>query len=77
MSCSSHSPPLSQIGQSSGWLASSMSSMKARVSTTRGELVCTTMPSATAIAQEGWSLPCPSISTRHMRHEASTGSRFW
>ena len=51
--------------------------MKARVSTTRGELVCTTMPSATAIAQEGWSLPCPSISTRHMRHEASTGSRFW
>ena len=76
MSCSSHSPPLSQIGQSSGWLASSMSSMKARVSTTRGEFVCTTMPSATAIAQEV-ELALSSISTRHMRHEASTGSRFW
>ena len=53
-----------------------MSSIEERVCSTSGEFVVTTMPSATVVAQEGCNLPMPSISTRHMRHEASGASRF-
>ena len=47
MSCNSHSPPLSQTGQSSGWLVSRNSSVPLRACCTIGESVWTTMPSAT------------------------------
>ena len=50
--------------------------MEERVSSISGVFVRTTMPSVTAVAQEGCSRRCPSISTRHMRQEASAGSRF-
>ena len=70
MSCSSHSPPLSQTGQSSGWLASRNSSIDLRASTTLGESVRTTMPSATGNVQPGSSFGAFSTSTRHMRQAA-------
>ena len=44
-SCRSHSPPLSQIGQSSGWLMSRNSSVPWRPFFTFGVSVRTTMPS--------------------------------
>src|SRR6266567_1443484 len=50
-SCSGHSPPLSQTGQSSGWLTSSNSRMSARACTAIGLKVLTTMPSATGVVQ--------------------------
>ena len=46
--CSGHSPPLSQIGQSSGWLISSISMTPCCALSATGEVswVLTTMPSA-------------------------------
>ena len=72
MSCSGHSPPLSQTGQSSGWLISRNSTTASCASFTRAVCVCTTIPSFTAMEQPVWSLGMPSTSTRHMRH-APTG----
>src|SRR3989338_5565181 len=42
--CSSHSPPLSQVGQSSGWFASKNSSMDALADFTVSFSVNTSMP---------------------------------
>ncbi len=72
MSCSGHSPPLSQTGQSSGWLMSRNSTTDSCASFTRGLCVWTTMPSFTDVEQAVWSFGIPSISTRHMR-QAPTG----
>ena len=71
--CSGHSPPLSQIGQSSGWLMSSSSITPCWALSATGEVswVFTTMPSATVIVQEacgfGIGRPPISTSTRHWR----------
>ena len=73
MSCSGHSPPLSQTGQSSGWLISRNSSTASCASLTRAVSVWTTMPSLTGVEQPAWSFGMPSISTRHMR-QAPTGA---
>ena len=72
MSCSGHSPPLSQTGQSSGWLISRNSTTARWDSFTRAVCVWTTMPSLTGVEQAVWSFGMPSISTRHMR-QAPTG----
>ena len=73
MSCSGHSPPLSQTGQSSGWLRSRNSTTDSCAAFTRGLSVLTTMPSRTGVEQAVWSFGMPSTSTRHMRH-APTGA---
>ena len=75
LSCSGHSPPLSQIGQSSGWFASSSSSTPFWAAITFGELVWTTMPSATGVVQAVCRRGIFSISTRHIR-QAPTGFSF-
>ncbi len=68
LSCRSHSPPLSQKGQSSVWLESRNSSTPARASATSGVLVVTTIPSATGSVHAVMSLGIFSTRTRHMRH---------
>ena len=73
MSCSGHSPPLSQTGQSSGWLMSRNSSTDSCALSTRSVRVWTTMPSLTGVEQPVWSFGMPSISTRHIR-QAPTGA---
>ena len=67
--CSGHSPPLSHIGQSSGWLISSSSMIPSCAFLATGEVswVRTTMPSATVWVQEATGLRWPSTSTRHCR----------
>ena len=70
ISCSSHSPPRSQTGQSSGWFAS-RNSIIARCAFSISSLsVVTTMPSVQRIVQEVCSLGIFSMRTRHMRQEA-------
>jgi hypothetical protein len=53
------------------------SSTPARASATLGELVDTTIPSATGMLQEVCSLGAFSISTRHIRQLASGLSLGW
>ena len=80
--CRGHSPPLSQTGQSSGWLISRNSMIPCCALSATGLVawVLTTMPSATGSVQEAWGfgngrpLPASGMSTRHWRH-APTGSR--
>ena len=52
--CSGHSPPLSHIGQSSGWLTSSISMMPRWAFSATGEVswVLITMPSEQVVVQE-------------------------
>ena len=52
--CSGHSPPLSQTGQSSGWLMSSSSMTPCWASSATSDVswVRTTMPSVTVVVQE-------------------------
>ena len=73
MSCSGHSPPLSQTGQSSGWLTSRNSTTALWACFDLVGRVWTTIPSRTGVEQEVCSFGIPSISTRHMR-QAPTGS---
>ena len=76
-SCSGHSPPLSQTGQSSGWLTSSNSRISARACTAIELCVLTTMPSATGVVHAVCGRGGPgAMSTRHRRH-APTGSSLW
>src|SRR5215470_6282608 len=84
-SCRSHSPPWSQIGQSSGWLISRNSITPSRALRTIGDLVLITLGvpsrlggrSLTPMAQEacGFGMPCTSI--RHMRQLPAIESRSW
>jgi hypothetical protein len=78
-SCSGHSPPLSQTGQSSGWLASRNSRTPSCAFWVTGDSVATDMPSAHSIMHAGWRAgPRPvSISTMHMRHMPTEGIREW
>ncbi len=83
--CSGHSPPLSQIGQSSGWLMSSSSRMPSWALRASSEetWVLTTIPSATGIVQEGCGLgkprplPASGISTRHCLQAPAGSSSGW
>ena len=81
--CRGHSPPLSQIGQSSGWLISSSSMTPSCAFSATVEVcwVLTTMPSATVIVQLACGLgigrPPISTSTRHWRHAPAGSSSGW
>src|SRR4051812_4874430 len=82
---SGHSPPLSQTGQSSGWLISrnSMIPCCALSATSLVTWVLTTMPSATGSVQEACGLgkprplPASGMSTRHCRQAPTGESRGW
>ncbi len=65
--CSGHSPPLSHMGQSSGWLISSISITPccALSATPEVSWVLTTIPSVHTVVHEASGLRWPSISTRH------------
>mmetsp|Transcript_1307 Transcript_1307/g.3423 ORF Transcript_1307/g.3423 Transcript_1307/m.3423 type:complete len:275 (-) Transcript_1307:373-1197(-) len=76
-SCRSHSPPWSQIGQSSGWLVRRNSMTPSRAFLTMGESVNTFMPGAAGMAQAATGLGAFSISTRHMRQLPATERRSW
>src|SRR5580704_15242329 len=77
--CSGHSPPLSHIGQSSGWLMSSSSITPrcALSATAEVSWVCTTMPSAHGVMHEASGLRWPSTSTRHWRQAPIGSSSGW
>src|SRR5256714_4384920 len=77
--CSGHSPPLSHIGQSRGWLIrrNSMIPSCAFLATSEVSWVLTTMPSATAWVHEATGLRCPSMSTRHCRQAPAGASSGW
>jgi len=50
---------------------------RARILRARSERVCTTMPSATGVAQAGKGFGAFSTSTRHMRQLAAIESLLW
>src|SRR5829696_5666374 len=83
--CSGHSPPLSQTGQSSGWLMSSISIVPCWALSATAEVswVLTTMPSATVVVQDaaGFGMPRPLpasvTSTRHCRQAPIGSSSGW
>ena len=80
-SCSGHSPPLSQTGQSSGWFSSRNSRTASWPSSAFSDVAAlrTTMPSAAVIVQAACSFgigrPPISTSTRHMRQAPTGGPR--
>src|ERR1051326_7436765 len=84
-SCRSHSPPWSQIGQSSGWLISRNSITPSRAFFTIGVLVLTTggspfgpgRQSRTPQAHEATGFGEPFSSTRHMRQLPAIDRRSW
>ncbi len=76
-SCSGHSPPLSQTGQSRGWLISKNSNTAARAWTTSVVRVSTTIPSAQSVEQAVWSFGIFSMRTMQTRHEPSIPSAGW
>ena len=77
--CSGHSPPLSQTGQSSGWLISSSSITPRCAFSATGEVSCdlTTMPSVQVMVQEAIGLRWPSTSTMHCRQAPAGSSSGW
>ncbi len=77
--CSGHSPPLSQIGQSNGWLSSRNSSVPACAFFATGEVswVRTTMSAVTVVVQEATGLRWPSTSTMHCRQAPTGSSSGW
>src|SRR5438128_9496453 len=84
-SCRSHSPPWSQIGQSSGWLISRNSITPSRAFLTIAVLVLTTggsplgpgRQSRTPQAQLATGFGEPTSSTRHMRQLPAIDSCSW
>src|SRR5271168_5221192 len=84
-SCRSHSPPWSQIGQSSGWLISKNSITPSRALRTIGDRVLRTfgepslfgIKSLTPIAQDACGFGMPTTSIRHMRQLPAIESRSW
>src|SRR6267142_6777323 len=84
-SCRSHSPPWSQIGQSSGWLMSRNSITPSRAFFTSLDLVLTSgrsplgpgRQSRPPQAQLATGLGEPLSSTRHMRQLPAIESRSW
>ena len=86
--CSGHSPPLSQTGQSSGWLMSSSSMTPCCALSATAEVRCvrTTMPGVASSVQDACGfgiarrLPSRSgveTSTRHCRHAPTGASSGW
>ena len=77
--CSGHSPPLSQTGQSSGWLMSSSSITPRWAFSATAEVswVLITMPSVTVTVQEATGLRWPSTSTMHCRQAPAGASSGW
>src|SRR6185437_14963091 len=84
-SCKSHSPPWSQIGQSSGWLISRNSITPSRAFFTIGVLVLSACgvpsffggKSFTPMAQDACGFGLPATSIRHMRQLPAIESRSW
>src|SRR6266567_2429672 len=78
-SCSGHSPPLSHMGQSSGWLISRNSSVPSCPARAISLVswVLTTMPSVTVVVQAVSGLRWPTTSTRHWRQAPSGASSPW
>src|SRR5208282_5611631 len=76
-SCRSHSPPWSQIGQSSGWLMSRNSITPWRAFFAISLSVRITMPSVAGMAQDAMGLGDFSCSTRHMRQLPAMARRWW
>ena len=84
-SCRSHSPPWSQIGQSSGWLISRNSITPSRAFFTIGVLVLRTFgepslfggKSFTPMAHEACGFGMPATSIRHMRQLPAIDRRSW
>ncbi len=80
--CSGHSPPLSQTGQSSGWLISSISMMPCWALSATADVSCVlmTMPGMTVVVQDaaGFGMPRPLpmsvTSTRHCRQAPAGAS---
>ena len=76
-SWSGHSPPLSQSGQSSGWLRR----MNSRIAFWPSEAfslvaaVLRTSPSVAVSVQAAWSFGSPSTSQRHIRQAPTGGPR--
>src|SRR5271166_5439147 len=77
--CSGHSPPLSHIGQSSGWLISSSSITPCWALSAASEVswVRTTMSPVATVVHDASGLRCPSTSTRHWRHAPTGSSSGW
>ena len=77
-SCSGHSPPLSQTGQSSGWLASGFEHAVLGLLHLL-QVVSTTMPWSASMKQAGCSVAPRglSTSTRHMRRSPTGSVRGW
>src|ERR671917_1833120 len=77
--CNGHSPPLSQTGQSSGWLISSSSIVPCCALSATGLVswVLTTIPSVTGMVQDATGLRWPSTSTRHCRQAPTGSSSGW
>ena len=77
--CSGHSPPLSHMGQSSGWLISSSSITPCCALSATAEVswVLTTIPSVHTVVHEASGLRWPSISTRHWRQAPIGSSSGW
>jgi hypothetical protein len=83
--CRGHSPPLSQIGQSRGWLISRNSMFPCCALSATGDECCvrTTMPCATGSVQDACGLgmprplPASGTSTKHCRHAPIGSSSGW
>ena len=77
--CSGHSPPLSHIGQSSGWLISSSSITPCCALSATADVSCvlTTIPSVQTVVHEASGLRWPSMSTRHCRQAPIGSSSGW
>src|SRR5918994_2118943 len=78
-SWSGHSPPLSHMGQSSGWLISSSSRLPSwpALATSEVTWVLTSMPSVTVVVQAVSGLRWPATSTRHWRQAPRGASSRW
>src|ERR1700741_732546 len=77
--CSGHSPPLSHIGQSSGWLISSSSITPCWALSAASEVswVRTTMSAVATGVHDAIGLRFPSTSTRHCRQAPTGSSSGW
>src|SRR5215207_5969467 len=78
-SWSGHSPPLSHMGQSSGWLISSDLRLPSwpALATSEVTWVLTSMPSVTVVVQAVSGLRWPATSTRHWRQAPRGASSRW
>src|ERR1700733_2313965 len=77
--CSGHSPPLSHIGQSSGWLISNSSITPCWALSAASEVSCvrTTMSSVHTMVHDAIGLRWPSTSTMHCRQGPTGSSNGW